>query len=121
MKDWGQKLFPRFLPKHWLDCLFLDPAGHPPTKQQDCSSDVVPLLMGSLDPSPTIRLDMVGRVLTGLLFGPRSGLGQKLQLHLWLLVQWELVQHARMVKAMVKLRGAQPGHGVKLGSLLVKS
>jgi len=77
--------------------------------------------MGSLDPSPTIWLDVVGGVLTSLAFGPRLGLGQKLQLHLQLLVQRELVQHAGMVKAMVKLRGAQPGHGVKLGSLLVKS
>jgi len=77
--------------------------------------------MGSLDPSPTIWLDMVGRVLTSLAFGPRSGLGQKLQLYLWLLVQRELVQHAGMVKAMVKLRGTEPGQGVKLGSSLVKS
>jgi len=99
----------------------LDPAGHPPTKQQDCSGDVVPLLVGSLDPGPTIRLDMVGGVLTGLAFGPRLGLGRKLQLHLRLLVQRELVQHAGMVKAMVKLRGAEPGQGVKLGSSLVKS
>jgi len=77
--------------------------------------------VGSLDPSPTIQLDVVGRVLTGLAFGPRSGLGQLLQLHLRLLVQWELVQHAGMVKAMVKLKGAEPGQGVKLGSSLVKS
>ena len=77
--------------------------------------------MGSLDPSPTIRLDVVGGVLTGPAFGPRSGLGRKLQLHLWLLVQRELIQHAGMVKAMVKLRGTEPGQGVKLGSSLVKS
>jgi len=77
--------------------------------------------MGSLDPSSTIQLDVVGGVLTGLAFGPRSGLGQKLQLHLQLLVQQELIQHAGMVKAMVKLRGTEPGQGVKLGSSLVKS
>jgi len=50
VKDQGQMLFPRFSPKHWLCCLFWDPAGHPPTEQQDCGGNIVPLLVGSLDP-----------------------------------------------------------------------